>query len=162
MVPYYLEPTLKKTRTIATSEKMPWMRNNATLGKVELLKQINKSESDCDFKGDGCVVWILYHFWDPNECYIITIVLVLMFQPLFLYLPFTAVHVPLQVPVKYEQEYYFIKSTKRRTYAGLCDFNFVHVLEVYTGACLDHWKYAYRASNGQVKSPHTSLYWKIN
>jgi arylsulfatase B/arylsulfatase I/J len=40
-------------------------------------------------------------------------------QPLFIYLPFQAVHGPLQVPDSYMEPYKHIKNKDRRTYAGM-------------------------------------------
>ncbi|RUS83225.1 hypothetical protein EGW08_009036 [Elysia chlorotica] len=40
-------------------------------------------------------------------------------EPLFLYIPFSAPHSPLQVPSKYEQLYSHIKSRERRIYSGM-------------------------------------------
>ncbi|XP_052813682.1 arylsulfatase B-like [Mya arenaria] len=40
-------------------------------------------------------------------------------KPLFIYLPFQAVHSPLQVPKQYEDQYWFINQRARRTYAGM-------------------------------------------
>ncbi|XP_071506840.1 arylsulfatase B-like [Diadema antillarum] len=40
-------------------------------------------------------------------------------QPLFLYIPFQAVHSPLQVPVSYTEQYSFIQNKARRQYAGM-------------------------------------------
>ncbi|XP_052256156.1 arylsulfatase B-like isoform X1 [Dreissena polymorpha] len=40
-------------------------------------------------------------------------------KPLFIYVPFQAVHSPLQVPEIYEEQYWFINDRDRRTYAGM-------------------------------------------
>jgi arylsulfatase A-like enzyme len=40
-------------------------------------------------------------------------------QPLFLYVPFNAVHTPLQAPQKYIDGYQYIKNVKRRKYAAM-------------------------------------------
>lgn len=40
-------------------------------------------------------------------------------KPLFLYVPFNAVHSPLQAPQEYLDRYQHIKETKRRTYAAM-------------------------------------------
>ena len=40
-------------------------------------------------------------------------------QPLFMYVPYQAVHSPRQVPESYTEQYDFIKNEHRRVYAGM-------------------------------------------
>ncbi|XP_053375357.1 arylsulfatase B-like [Mercenaria mercenaria] len=40
-------------------------------------------------------------------------------KPLFVFLPYQAVHGPLQVPVKYLEQYENVNNSKRKTYAGM-------------------------------------------
>ena len=42
-----------------------------------------------------------------------------MWQPMFLYLPYQAVHIPLQVPQRYLDKYPYIRDQNRRKYAGM-------------------------------------------
>ena len=42
-------------------------------------------------------------------------------QPLFLYMAFQNVHIPVQAPQQYVNKYRFIKNDLRRHYAGMVD-----------------------------------------
>ena len=79
----------------------------------QYMKEDNPSRNY--FKGDNFKTRKLVVYTDP----ILDVDFRLTFlQPLFIYLPFQAVHGPLQVPKQYKDPYKNITSKHRQTYAG--------------------------------------------